>query len=191
MQQTIRLPQPDLAAPLPWAAGPADPFPQPGGDGQPVVDPYAPAAAEARGPGAGVRVAGVVVGLLLGLGGFVGLLVGQASTEGNQTRGLWFGLGLLLLAGAALLGSWTAATPITAGVVGAAPGLFGVIAPVTWSDTVGRLPEIDLGFDLAGISASDAIAAFGSYSAAAAGVLLVVGGVTTVLGRRKGAARPV
>lgn len=186
----MRLPQPGptpQAPPTPWTVGPADPFPQPegayGGDDA--------LAAEAKhGPGVGARVLGIVVGLALGLLGFVGMLVGQLSPEGNQIKGLWFGVGLLLLAAAVVLGSWTAAAPITAGIVGAVPGLFGVIAPVTWRDTVGQLPDIDLGLDLAGLSANAAINELGTYSAAAAGVLLVVAGITTALGRRRGAARP-
>ena len=186
VHQTIRLPHPEPGprpgpdAPAPWAAGP---LPQP--DSTFGADPYAPPTAKS-GPGVGTRVLGVVAGLPLGLLGFVGILVGPSSLQGNQTRGLWFGIGLVLLTAAVLLGSWTAATPITAGAVGALPGLFGVIAPDTWGDIVGRLTTIDL--DLAGVSANGAIAALGSYPAAAAGVLLVAAGVTTVLGRRRGAA---
>ena len=201
MQQTIRLPEAGSSA-APWAGTPApkaapqapgstwsdqgaDPFAQPGVPDSTFGDPYAPAAPAKNGPGTGARVLGIVVGLLLGLGGFVAVLLGQASPKSNTITASVFIGGVVLLAVAALLGSWTAAVPITAGLTGALPGLFGVIAPQTWADLVDKLPTIDV--KVLEVPANVAIGALGTHVPAAAGVLLVVAGVTTVLGRRRGA----
>lgn len=179
---TVRIPLDELSQNSPGTPGQAhaaatSPLPQPGATyGAPATPPAQ------GGPGTLARVLGILVGLLVGLVGFVMVLLGQASPN-DTMRPVLFLVGLLVLAGGVALGRWTAAVPIATGLVAAIPGLFGVLAPNAWADLVRQLPTLD--FQLAEVPANIAIAALGTHVPAAAGVLLVVAGVMAFLARRR------
>jgi len=132
-------------------------------------------------------VLGAVLGLVLGAAGVVALLLGLTTPQGHALTVGMAGAGLVVLAVVALLGSWTAAVPITAGVVTAIPGLFGLVAPDQWSRLVGKVPHI--GYALLKVPGDTLVAALGSSAVAVVGVLLIASGLTTIIVRRRAEAR--
>ncbi|WP_028045174.1 hypothetical protein [Cellulomonas sp. URHE0023] len=108
--------------------------PEPEDDGRLFPDPNAPSS-----PSAGSRVLGILVGLVLAPISLLVLLLGESQILEAQVD-TWdattsvFGivlvtLGLLLLGCVLLLGSWTAAVPITGGAVLTAAGVVYLYAP--------------------------------------------------------------
>ncbi|MCL2454994.1 MAG: hypothetical protein FWD18_06795 [Micrococcales bacterium] len=104
-----------------------------------------------RHPGWTAHVLGVWVGLLLGTAGAGALLLGQAGIVEAQADG-WRGtvetLDIALVAGGTaalvllgLLASWTAAAPLTAGVVTTLLGGYAFVAPGYFGDHVVALLE--------------------------------------------------
>ncbi|MCL2424097.1 MAG: hypothetical protein FWD11_09460 [Micrococcales bacterium] len=179
VHSTIRMSHEELSgAGTPWTrereAEPS-PFPEPGG---PYAVPVEPAGG---GSGALTGVLGTVVGLALGLVGLVMAALGTVGDGSSVRLPLLLG-GLAVLAGTVALGRWTAAVPISAGLVGAVPGLFGAVSPETWGKMVVKLP--DLGFEITNVHANLIVAQLGGTLAAATGVLIITAGVMAIVGRR-------
>jgi len=193
VHQTIRLSASELAQASPgstWsptateqvnAPAPDNPFPETGQTATFGV----PYDSHKTSPPVMITVLGVVAGLVLGLLGVVAVLLGTA-IESDSTRVAMFVVGLALLGAAVVLSTWTPTVTITAGVLMALPGLFGVFASEPWANAVAKLPHIDL--NLFGVPADAAVYGLGSYVPAVAGVLLVTAGVTTALLKRRLAA---
>ncbi|MDM7854475.1 hypothetical protein [Cellulomonas alba] len=126
-------PPPEPGRPFDTAAAPITPEP-------PVEDPSLfPAPNAPRSPSAGSHILGVIVGLILGPVAVAGVLLGQSRILVVQADHwdasldvlgiVLVSVGLLLLACVLLLGAWTAAVPITAGIVLSALGGFYLYAP--------------------------------------------------------------
>jgi hypothetical protein len=164
-------------APVPPSEEPAFDFP----------DPHPP-----RPAGIGSHLLGVLVGLVLAPVGAVALLLGQSRILVVQTDG-WNGsvetlgialvaVGTVLLAAIALLAGWTAAAPVTGGVVLTALGATALVAPtfahqqlVTLIDSEGWHPTIE-----------QTVVAMTSGTAFVAGALLLVAGLAAAAARRRG-----
>lgn len=119
----------------PFDSAPAPITPEPR-----VEDPSLfPAPNAPRSPSAGSHILGVIVGLILGPVAIAGVLLGQSRILAVQADHwdasldvlgiVLVSVGLLLLGCVLLLGAWTAAVPITAGVVLSLLGGFYLYAP--------------------------------------------------------------
>lgn len=150
-------------------------------------DPHAP-----RTPHAGSHVLGTLVGLVLAPVALVLLLLGQSRVLEVQVEG-WDAslelLGIVLVSAAALLlaallalGLWSAAVPITAGLVLGAVGGLQLYAP-----GIARAATLDLvGADAWYLTVTQATVAGTSGTTLVAGVLLLTAGVVVALARRHG-----
>ncbi len=157
------------------------------GDDELFPDPNAP-----RTPHAGTHVLGVLVGLVLAplalaltLIGQSRVLVVQADRWDASLEVLGIVLvscGVLLLATLLALGLWTAAVPLTAGVVLSALGGLYLYAP-----GVARTTTLDVvGSDAWHLTLTQVTVAGTSGTALVAGVLLLAAGVVVALTRRHG-----
>jgi hypothetical protein len=158
-----------------------------GDDDELFPDPNAP-----RTPHAGTHVLGVLVGLVLAplalaltLIGQSRVLVVQADRWDASLEVLGIVLvscGVLLLAALLVLGLWTAAVPLTAGVVLSALGGLYLYAP-----GVARTTTLDVvGSDAWHLTLTQVTVAGTSGTALVAGVLLLAAGVVVALTRRHG-----
>ncbi|MBO0899473.1 hypothetical protein J1G42_05735 [Cellulomonas sp. zg-ZUI222] len=150
-------------------------------------DPNAP-----RTPRTGTHVLGVLVGLLLAPAALGLLLLGQSRILRVQADGwdaslellgiVLVSAGAVLLAALLLLGLWTAAVPVTAGLV------LGVVGGVQlYAPGIARSTTLEVvGSDAWHLTASQVTVAGTSGTSIAAGVLLLTGGVTVALARRHG-----
>ncbi len=142
--------------------------------------------------GLGGHLLGVVVGLLLGPLAAVAVLVGQGRVLGVQAPawdagvdGLGIALvlvGALVAAAVVLLGRWTAAVPMTAGVLLTLAGVIAVVAPGPAHREAVRL----LATQASGTTVARATVAATSGSLATLGLAVLAAAVVTVLSRRHG-----
>jgi hypothetical protein len=159
----------------------------PGTDEELFPDPHAP-----RTPHAGTHVLGVLVGLVLAPAAIGLLLVGQSRILDVQVEGWDASLELLgivlvtaaavLLAALLVLGLWTAAVPITAGLVLGVLGGVQLYAPGIARATT--LEVVDA--DAWSLTVTQVTVAGTSGTTIVAGVLLLTGGVVAALARRHG-----
>ncbi|MBF0689728.1 MAG: hypothetical protein IR158_18400 [Cellulomonas sp.] len=150
-------------------------------------DPHAP-----RTPHAGTHVLGVLVGLVLAPAAIGLLLLGQSRILDVQVEGwdaslellgiVLVSAGALLLAALLVLGLWTAAVPVTAGLLLGALGGIQLYAPGIARATT--LEVVDA--DAWSRTATQVTVAGTSGTTIAAAVLLLAGGVVTALARRHG-----
>ncbi|MBO9568972.1 MAG: hypothetical protein J7503_09110 [Cellulomonas iranensis] len=172
---------PPTGAPVP------SPPPAERDDDELFPDPNAP-----RTPHAGTHVLGVLVGLVLAplalaltLVGQSRILVVQADRWDASLELLGIALvtaGVLLLAALLVLGLWTAAVPLTAGVV------LGVLGGVyLYAPGVARTASLDVvGADTWRLTVTQVTVAGTSGTAIVAGALLLTAGVVVALARRHG-----
>lgn len=142
--------------------------------------------------GLGGHLLGVVVGLLLGPLAAVAVLVGQGRVLGVQAPawdagvdGLGIALvlvGALVAAAVVLLGRWTAAVPMTAGVLLTLAGVIAVVAPGPAHREAVRL----LATQASGTTVARATVAATSGTLATLGLAVLAAAVVTVLSRRHG-----
>ncbi len=139
--------------------------------------------------GWGAHVLGALVGLVVGPVGAIALLLGQSRVLAVQTDS-WdadvdvFGIALvvvsaLVLAGLVLLAAWTAAVPVTGGVVTTLLGGWALVAPGTFADAV----------SISGTwrtTAEQTIVAGTSGTLFALGILLLAAGIVAAAARRAG-----
>jgi hypothetical protein len=152
-----------------------------------VTEPEAP-----RRTGVGSHVLGVVLGLLLAPLGAAALLAGQARILVAQVDGwdastevlgiVLVSAGLLLLVWVLLLGLWTAAVPVTGGLVLTVLGAVYLYAPslareqtLTWFDREGWHATL-----------TQVVVTGTSGTLLVAGALLLVAGLVTAGARRRG-----
>lgn len=168
------------AAPVPTPT--TTPVPAPRADLD--LDPHPPTRA-----GWGSRVLGALLGLVVGPVGAVALLLGQSQVLAVQADD-WdadvdvSGIALvivsaLVLAGLVLLAAWTAAAPITGGVVTTAFGGWALIAPGVFSDSVSISGSWQA-------TAEQTVVAGTSGTLLAVGLLLLAAGIAAVAARRAG-----
>ncbi|SFJ76673.1 hypothetical protein [Cellulomonas sp. KH9] len=150
-------------------------------------DPNAP-----RTPRTGTHVLGVLVGLLLAPVALGLLLLGQSRILRVQVDGwdaslellgiVLVSTGAVLLAALLLLGLWTAAAPVTAGLV------LGVVGGVQlYAPGIARSSTLEVvGSDAWHLTTTQVTVAGTSGTSITAGVLLLTGGVTIALARRHG-----
>ncbi|MCL2091709.1 MAG: hypothetical protein FWH11_11030 [Micrococcales bacterium] len=156
------------------------------------LDPHPPTKA-----GWGTHVLGVLLGLAVGPVGAVGLLLGQSRLLAVQTDRWDLGSGLvgsdvdiagiaLVLVSALVLGAlvlaaiWTAAAPLTGGVVATAVGGWALVAPGSFGDVVG------FGSGTLRTTVSQTIAAGTSGTLLTVGLLLLAAGIAAAAARRAG-----
>ena len=184
---------PTPASASPAASTPAEPAPtgtspaRDGDDDELFPEPNAP-----RTPHAGTHVLGVLVGLVLAPLAVGVLLVGQSRILEVQVDGWDASLELLgivlvsvgaeLLAALLLLGLWTAAVPITAGLLLGVLGGLQLYAPGVARATTLEIVDADA-WDL---TVTQVTVAGTSGTTIVAGVLLLTAGVAIALGRRHG-----
>ncbi|MCM0639980.1 hypothetical protein [Cellulomonas wangsupingiae] len=157
------------------------------GDGELFPEPNAP-----RTPHAGTHVLGVLVGLVLAPLAVGVLLVGQSRILEVQVDGwdaslellgiVLVSVGAVLLAALLLLGLWTAAVPVTAGLLLGVLGGLQLYAPGVARATTLEIVDADA-WDL---TVTQVTVAGTSGTTIVAGVLLLTAGVTIALGRRHG-----
>jgi hypothetical protein len=184
------------ASPEPVQAQPAAPHGQypppitpepPVDDGRLFPPPNAP-----RSPSAGTHVLGVIVGLILGPIAVAGVLIGQARILEAQVDHwdasfdllgiLLVTCGLVLLACVLLLGLWTAAVPITAGIVLSVLGGLALYAPgVTRTQVLDVLTTQGWHREVTQVTVAGT-----SGTLLVAGFLVLFGGVVVALARRHG-----
>ncbi|UZN02475.1 hypothetical protein [Cellulomonas sp. S1-8] len=157
------------------------------GDEELFPDPHAP-----RTPHAGTHVLGALVGLVLAPFAVGLLLLGQSRILVVQVDGWDASLELLgivlvssgavLLAALLVLGLWSAAVPLTAGLLVAALGGLQLYAP-----GIARMTTLDVvGTSTWDRAVTQATVAGTSGTTIVAGVMLLTGGVTIALARRHG-----
>jgi hypothetical protein len=181
--------EPDSGTKPQPAVAPAEPTqtPPPPADDELFPDPNAP-----RSTSVLSHILGAIVGLLLGPAGAGTLLLGQARileaqadgwTDTVDTMGIVLvGVGLLLLGWVALLGIWTPAVPITAGIVLSALGGVALVAP-------GLARDITLEYvDSSGwhLTITQVLVAGTSGTLLTAGFLLLLAGIVAATARRRG-----
>ncbi|MBD7919755.1 hypothetical protein H9657_15900 [Cellulomonas sp. Sa3CUA2] len=158
-----------------------------GTDGELFPDSHAP-----RTPHAGTHVLGVLVGLVLAPLALALLLLGQSRILRVQVEGwdaslelvgiVLVSAGVLLLAGLLALGLWSAAVPLTAGLVLGVVGGLQLYAP-----GIARQTTLDVvGADNWELTVTQATVAGTSGTTIAVGVLLVTAGAVIALTRRHG-----
>ena len=184
---------PTPASASPAASTPAEPAPtgtspaRDGDDDELFPEPNAP-----RTPHAGTHVLGVLVGLVLAPLAVGVLLVGQSRILEVQVDGwdaslellgiVLVSVGAVLLAALLLLGLWTAAVPITAGLLLGVLGGLQLYAPGVARATTLEIVDADA-WDL---TVTQVTVAGTSGTTIVAGVLLLTAGVAIALGRRHG-----
>lgn len=170
---------PDADTARPPAAQP-DPFPT----REPAKEPR-------RGAGFGGHLLGILIGAVLSVFALVLLLLGEARILGSEDPTAADGIGIVLVTLAALLlamvvylGVWTAALPITGGVVLTVIGGFYLYFPSVARDETLRLLATDASREtvIYGIIASTMGMTF------VVGVLLLVAGWALAVARRRGRA---
>jgi hypothetical protein len=179
-------PPPEPGRPFDTAPAPITPEPR-------VEDPSLfPAPNAPRSPSAGTHVLGVIVGLILGPVAVAGVLLGQSRILAVQVD-RWdasldvlgivlVSVGLLLLGCVLLLGVWTAAVPITAGIVLTALGGFYLYAPgVARRQTLGLLTTEGWHTQVTQVTVVGT-----SGTLLVAGFLVLVGGLVVAGARRHG-----
>ena len=176
---------PRAAAPLPTGApAPVPPTGEPGFD---FPDPHPPAPA-----GIWAHVLGVLVGLVLAPVGALALLLGQSRILVVQADG-WDGdvemlgialvaVGAVLLACVVLLATWTAAVPVTGGVVLLLLGLPALVAPTFTARQTLLLIDPE-GWHA---TVTQTVVAGTSGTLLLAGLLLLVAGLAAAATRRRG-----
>jgi len=178
--------QPDAELPPTGRTAPPGP-PAPADDDELFPDPNAPRTAHT-----GSHVLGALVGLVLAPLALGLLLLGQSRILAVQVDGwdaslellgiVLVSVGAVLLAGLLVLGLWTAAVPIAAGVVLGALGGLQVYAP-----GIARMTTLDVvGADAWHLTVTQVSVAGASGTTLVAGVLLLTAGVVAALARRHG-----
>lgn len=163
------------------------PGPRTTDDDELFPDPHAP-----RTPHVGSHVLGALVGLVLAPFALGTLLLGQSRILDVQADGwdaslellgiVMVSVGALLLVALLALGLWSAAVPVTAGLLLAAVGGLQLYAP-----GIARQATLDLvGADAWHLTVTQATVAGTSGTTIVAGVLLLAGGVVVALARRHG-----
>lgn len=175
------------ARPVPPPAGAAAPVPPEGDSSFDFPDPHPPAA-----PGIWAHVLGVVVALVLAPVGALALLLGQsrilvvqADHWDGDVEALGIALvavGALLLAALALLGTWTAAAPVTGGGVLLLLGAPALVAPGFTSRQTLLLIDPE-GWHA---TITQTVVAGTSGTLLLAGLLLLVAGLAAAAARRRG-----
>ncbi|RHA37981.1 hypothetical protein [Cellulomonas rhizosphaerae] len=172
----------------PVVAAPESTFtPQPPTDEELFPDPNAP-----RSTSVGTHVVGAIVGLVLGPVAAGTLLIGQARILEAQVSGwtatvdtmgiVLVGIGLLLLGWVVLLGTWTPAVPLTAGVVLSGLGGVSLIAPGVARDLT--LQYVDSsGWHL---TITQVLVSGSSGTLLTAGFLVLLSGFVAAAARRRG-----
>lgn len=171
----------------PAVAGPEPTTPQPAAEEELFPDPNAP-----RSTSVGTHVVGAIVGLVLGPVAAGTLLIGQARILEAQASGwtatvdtlgiVLVGIGLLLLGWVVLLGTWTPAVPITAGLVLSVLGGISLIAP-------GIARDLTLQYvDSAGwhLTITQVLVSGSSGTLLTAGFLVLLSGFVAAAARRRG-----
>ncbi|GIG40471.1 hypothetical protein [Cellulomonas phragmiteti] len=164
-----------------------DPGPRASDDDELFPDPHAP-----RTPHLGSHVLGALVGLLLSLPAAGVLLLGQSRILVVQHDGwdaslellgiVLVSAGALLLAALLALGLWSAAVPVTAGLV-----LGGVGGLQLYAPGIARAAALDIvGADAWDLTTTQVNVAGTSGTTITVGVLLLAGGVVIALARRHG-----
>ncbi|MEN0128796.1 MAG: hypothetical protein AAGC49_05100 [Brevundimonas sp.] len=182
-------PEPDTGTkPQPVVAPQETTFnPPPPADDELFPDPNAP-----RSTSVLAHVLGAIVGLVLGPAAAGTLLLGQARILEAQADGwtatvdtmgiVLVGAGLLLLGWVVLLGIWTPAVPITAGIVLSALGGVALVAPHVARDVT--LQYVDsAGWHL---TITQVLVAGTSGTLLTAGFLLLLAGIVAATVRRRG-----
>jgi len=182
-------PEPDTGTKPQPVVPPAEPTftAPPPADDELFPDPNAP-----RSTSVLAHILGAIVGLLLGPAAAGTLLLGQARileaqadgwTDTVDTMGIVLvGVGLLLLGWVALLGIWTPAVPITAGIVLSGLGGVALIAPGVARDITLRYVDSS-GWHL---TITQVLVAGTSGTLLTAGFLLLLAGIVAVTVRRRG-----
>ena len=183
---TVRSPEADTARRSPDADTARPPAAQP--------DPFPtrePAREPRRGAGFGGHQLGILIGAVLSVFALVLLLLGEARILGSEDPTAADGIGIVLVTLAALLlamvvylGVWTAALPITGGVVLTVVGGFYLYFPTVARDETLRLLATDASREtvIYGIIASTMGMTF------VVGVLLLAAGWALAVARRRGRA---
>ncbi|MCC2309474.1 hypothetical protein [Cellulomonas chengniuliangii] len=186
---------PATSAPVPHDHGTPNPREQtaPSPREQTAPEPLTehPTEDEPHGAGFGGHLLGVLVGAVLSVFALVLLLLGQSRILGSDDPTVANGVGIvlvtlavLLFATIAYLGVWTAALPITGGVVLTVIGGFYLYFPSAASDETLRLLATDASRTtvIYGVIASTVGVTF------VVGVLLLAAGCALVVARRRGRA---
>jgi len=165
------------------APGPRDQAPEPLAEPAPEHEPH--------GAGIGGHLLGVLIGAVLSVFALVLLLLGQSRILGSDDPTVANGVGIvlvtlavLLLATIAYLGVWTAALPITGGVVLTVIGGFYLYFPSTASDETLRL----LATDASRTTVIYSVIASTVGVTFVVGVLLLAAGCALAVARRRGRA---